>query len=429
MLRRPKTIGLAAALAVTGMTTGALAGDCQPVFLFGPQQVTATNPNPGAPATGDINGDGNLDVVIPNLNTNDVSIMLGNGDGTFSAPVTKSYGANVLKVMLFDMNGTGDLDLVALVAWGEVRISFGEGDGTFGFEQSIPFTGTPYDMQVGDLDSDGDGDVAVLYESTPGSRIIGAWARSGSSYFGGPFRTTPGSSDRLAVLDADGDLFIDFVVNEPDEERLRLYWGAMSGNQILLSLSEVSEMLVTDFDNNGWDDIIAVWPGGVSVILGLEGIFGAGVLAPGFGEHTSVTVADFDRDGFNDVAAGTTGKTFTLWLGDGTANLGIGGPYNAGDVARNIVAGDLDGNTMIDVVVTNGQILGGVTARLNACSPPEPVCSGDVNDDLNVDFGDLLLVLANWTCGGECAGDANQDGVVSLDDLLIVLSSWGPCDA
>src|SRR5262249_10762134 len=59
---------------------------------FGPATPYNTNTTPYSVAVGDFNGDGKLDIATPNNGTNDVSILLGNGNGTFQAPTNFPAG-------------------------------------------------------------------------------------------------------------------------------------------------------------------------------------------------------------------------------------------------------------------------------------------------------------------------------------------------
>jgi hypothetical protein len=55
-------------------------------------------------------------------------------------------------------------------------------------------------------------------------------------------------------------------------------------------------------------------------------------------------------------------------------------------------------------------------------------CPGDTDGDDSVDFGDLLITLAQWgPCPPSCLADFDGDGVVGFAGLLIVLSGWGAC--
>ena len=94
--------------------------------------------NPVSSVSGDFNLDGALDVVTANEGSNDGTILLGNNDGTFQAPRTFAAGAGPIAVTADDFNGDGRLDL-AVADQGDpktgqgrgVSILLGNGDGTF----------------------------------------------------------------------------------------------------------------------------------------------------------------------------------------------------------------------------------------------------------------------------------------------------------
>ena len=66
---------------------------------------------PRSVAIGDLNGDGDLDLAVANLFSNDVSVLLGNGDGTFQSAVNHETGDLSISVAIGDLNGDGHLDL------------------------------------------------------------------------------------------------------------------------------------------------------------------------------------------------------------------------------------------------------------------------------------------------------------------------------
>src|SRR5438128_26398 len=75
------------------------------------QGTPATGSNPRAVAVADVNGDGKLDLVAVNRNGNTVSILLGNGNGTFQVKQDFATGPNPYALAVADVNGDGKLDL------------------------------------------------------------------------------------------------------------------------------------------------------------------------------------------------------------------------------------------------------------------------------------------------------------------------------
>jgi hypothetical protein len=113
--------------------------------------------NVGAPGltkftVGDLNGDGIPDLVLPDAvggNTNGVSVMLGNGDGTFKPAVRYTLGSGYpYAAAIGDLNGDGFADLVTSDAlYGQVKRLLGNGDGTFQGRVSYGASGSPTDVQ------------------------------------------------------------------------------------------------------------------------------------------------------------------------------------------------------------------------------------------------------------------------------------------
>ena len=99
---------------------------------FQPRTSYAVGRQPYSVALGDFNGDGKLDLAVANALDNSVSVLLGNGDGTFQTQTTYATGSGPYVVVANDFNGDGKLDL-AVVNYSDntVSILLGNGDGTF----------------------------------------------------------------------------------------------------------------------------------------------------------------------------------------------------------------------------------------------------------------------------------------------------------
>ncbi len=116
---------------------------------------------------GDFNGDGKLDVAVADFHTQQVSVLLGNGDGTFQSVKAYSTGANPSSVVMADFNGDGKIDLaltstpLASSAGNLVSLLLGNGDGTFGAPTLFGTGSQAYSATVGDFNGDGAPDLAV----------------------------------------------------------------------------------------------------------------------------------------------------------------------------------------------------------------------------------------------------------------------------
>jgi len=135
--------------------------------------VTSPNSNGvGTPAAGDLNKDGNLDLVTATQGGSDgLNILFGNGDGTFKAPTLLNIpGPSAFQIR--DLNGDGKLDLIVAVP-SSLEVMLGNGDGTFQPAKSFLAPGNLAALGVADLNGDGLLDVAYLQQSSaPGAATL-----------------------------------------------------------------------------------------------------------------------------------------------------------------------------------------------------------------------------------------------------------------
>jgi hypothetical protein len=115
-------------------------------------------------AAGDFNGDGSLDIAVANYDSNSLTILLGNGDGTFSAaagsPIT--VGTNPRAIAPGHLNGDAHTDLaVTNLGSNTVSILLGNGDGTFSAAANVTSSGGVAGIVISDFDGDGKNDLAV----------------------------------------------------------------------------------------------------------------------------------------------------------------------------------------------------------------------------------------------------------------------------
>jgi hypothetical protein len=180
-----------------------LSGNGDGTFTVG--ATASAGANPTSVAVGDFNGDGKLDLAIGNQGGDSVSILLGNGDGTFAAGSTIAIAAGPNALAIADFNGDGKLDLVVVDnvteqfdAYGTVTILLGNGDGTF--TAAGPAGGySGNTVAVGDFNADGIADLAVSGDHD--SVLLGEGDGTFTAVGNGPTTDTPS----FAVADFNGD--------------------------------------------------------------------------------------------------------------------------------------------------------------------------------------------------------------------------------
>ena len=130
--------------------------------LPGRRSTYAVGTGPIALVAGDFNGDGRTDLAVANDGSNDVSVLLGNGDGTFQAQVTYAVGSVPIALVAGDFNGDGRTDLaVANYGSNDVSVLLGNGDGTFQTQVTYAVGTAPTALVTGDFNGDGRTDLAV----------------------------------------------------------------------------------------------------------------------------------------------------------------------------------------------------------------------------------------------------------------------------
>jgi len=266
-------------------------------------------------AAGDFNGDGKLDLATVNVATQNLTILLGNGDGTFKA-LTQSVPAGSIpeQVVVGDFNGDGKLDLAVTLYGNGVLILLGNGDGTFTPVPAIPATGSyPDDLAVGDFNGDGKLDLAVTNEYGKSLTIL---LGNGDGTFTAATSPAVGTYPlAIAAGDFNGDGKLDLAVVDSGDNNLTILLGNADGTfQAKASPATGANpvgLAIADFNGDGKLDLAVTNQGGgnVSILLGNgDGTFTPSASSPATGESPGqIAVGDFNQDGQLDLAMANEG--------------------------------------------------------------------------------------------------------------------------
>ena len=274
---------------------------------FGPKTDYAVN-SPFALFPADLDADGDVDLAGANYNNNRVFVMLNNGNGFFQAPVYYYVGNYPNSVHAADLDADGDIDLVAANSnSNSVSVLFNNGTGTFQNITNYTTGTTPYSVYATDLDADGDVDLATANYS---SNNVSVLRNNGNGTFQAKTDYTVGTTPCFvyaADLDADGDVDLATVnYNSGNVSVLR-----NNGNGTFLPKTDYPagtipySILAADLDADGDVDLATAnySSGNVSVLRNN----GNGTFLPktDFKAGSTprwVSAADYDRDGDIDLA-------------------------------------------------------------------------------------------------------------------------------
>ena len=355
---------------------------------------------PSGVATGDFDGDGDIDLATTVDNPDRIILLLNDGAGHYTlGPVTLlPRSSSPQDLVAGDLNGDDVVDLAVAIRdpQGSVLIMMNNGGGTFVLTGSVAVGARPRGLAIADIDGDDDLDLAVANRDSNTASVL---TNDGAGGFSAATFAAGNEPRATAFVDFNGDGDLDLAVTIHDDRT------------------------VATFVNNG-------------------GVFVPSAILPvgPFVRPDGITAADLDGDGDDDLAVATDDQTFNINQATIFMNTGAGftGPLSyptGGRRTGKIIAADFDCDGLIDLASTNrdsndvsflrnlgGGVFGAPMFPLpGAGMRPGAITAADLDGDgdpdiavANRDSNDVS-VLINATCSQR--GDLNCDGEVNAFDI------------
>jgi hypothetical protein len=284
----------------TANTVSILAGNGDGTFQPKVDLKTGSAPSAVVAVAVNTNNDPNIDLIVANHGDNTLSVFLGNGDGTFKAPTTIAAGGGPSSIATGDFNGDGKIDLaVTNQNDNTVSIFLGNGDGTFQARVDDATGNGPVWVSVADFNGDGIPDLAIANNGAP---------------------TSANTGDTVSILLGNASTTNTSIGNGTFSSGATRDFPAGNGP---------TSIAVADFNVDGRPDLAVTdqTDNAVSLLLGIgDGTFGQNFELPVGTNPVSIATADFNGDGVPDAAIVNNGSnTVTVVLNSSSFNGAVNG--------------------------------------------------------------------------------------------------------
>jgi hypothetical protein len=327
---------------------------------FAPTANYGVGDGPYHTVSGDLNGDGKLDLVTSNNTDNNISVLLNNGDGTFQIAVNYNVGSAPLGLAVADFNNDSKQDVVVVNSSdSDVSLLLGNGDGTLQSAVSVGSLTGPTYVAVADFNNDGKMDMAIT-----SSYKLYIYLGNGNGTFQTPVQYGPSDLGAFHLITGDfnNDGKIDIAT-----VRVGVSFSVFMGNGngtfqdpiADTSVSDSVEYLTSgDLNNDGKLDLVTANfnDNNISAFLGNgDGTFqDRANYSTGGGYPQGVIASDFNGDGKQDIAsANTDDGNVSILLGNGAGTFATPINFTAGSLLNWVMTGDFNNDGKIDLATAN----------------------------------------------------------------------------
>ncbi|WP_324672122.1 FG-GAP-like repeat-containing protein [Hymenobacter sp. GOD-10R] len=394
--------------------------------VFVPGSDPTVGNAPADVAVGDIDGDGDLDLLTTSPSARAVSVRLNNGSGSFSGTQEVSIGSQPYGLTLGDVDSDGDLDLLTLASnlsssTETLIVRLNNGASTFGAGSEVAVGGLG-SRSIALADIDGDGDLDALTSGI--IRTISVRLNNGAGVFSGSQEVsvdTAPYSVALGDVDNDGDIDLLAANLGASNVSIRLNNGAgvFSGTQnVALPLYTPNSVALGDVDGDGDLDFVATgtnpFGDGVASIQLNNGVgtFSISGLVSVGRSPQKVAIGDVDGDGDLDfTTVNGSSNTVSVRLNNGQGTFSGNAEVAVGNQPASLILADVDGNNTLDIITANAQA-STASVRLNSqvLATKSAQKTGPLSLYPNPAHGSVRLQLPS--------GYSGQTGQVSLINAL-----------
>jgi subtilisin-like proprotein convertase family protein len=351
--------------------------------------------NPTNLAIADYNNDTKPDVAVVNQISNNVSILLGNGDGTFGAQSTVSVGSSPYSIVAGKFNADSNFDLAVTNSGANtVLILLGNGNGTFAAGATVPVGSSPISITSADFNSDTKADLAVANFGGFFTGSVSLLMGNGSGGFtsGGQLRTRTQPA-YVAAGDLNNNTIPDLVVASFGSDSVSTFignglGGFTLGQNLTSGIFGPVSVAIGDITNDGNTDIMIANYNADTVTRCLYdgvGFYSCTPVIFGAQNPISVVVEDFTGDGFKEPAVALSGSN-SVRVVNSSATVGLN--PNA------IVSADLNNDSKPDLISANSGS-NDISVILTRCA----AAKGNIFDfsgDKRTDYTVWRPASANW---------------------------------